>query len=514
MTYIELLQRLTDLKLLAVPPQPGEQGGCMSSTDRAARYDPETDRYIDWDANNDGDGFIRKKPDGTIVAFEQEGPGVIWRIWSALPESGHICIYIDGHETPAVDMPFIDWFERSPGETPPLNYSELSLRLSRGRNSYIPVPYQKSCRVELKPGWGAYYHFTYTTFPKGTVMPRYEDRFLRESCIALAQTDQLLYDRGEQEPDMPPELLQETILPGEEKVLMQATGHGAIHELAWLPVTADAAVLRGLRLRLRWDGADEPAVDVPVGDFFGGTPGYARVRTLPLTMERSRYACRFYMPFARGFSLTVLNTTAGKQEAHMSVSVCRDVPEAENLLRFHARFHTGDWKDLDRARFAPGGDRWPDWPLLITSGGCGRFCGVHMNICCTWPEPDEPAATWWYGQWDKKNVDWWWGEGDEKFFVDGEKYPSTFGTGSEDYIGYAWAAEPPFARFESSYAAMNAMPLDGNGYTSVMRFHIADAIPFRHSFEAFIEKYKGDQWGNGGICTYAVVPYWYEEPKA
>lgn len=60
-------------------------------------------------------------------------------------------------------------------------------------------------------------------------------------------------------------------------------------------------------------------------------------------------------------------------------------------------------------------------------------------------------------------MDWWWGEGDEKFFVDGERFPSTFGTGSEDYIGYAWAAEPPFARFDSAYACMNAMPLDGNG---------------------------------------------------
>lgn len=39
-------------------------------------------------------------------------------------------------------------------------------------------------------------------------------------------------------------------------------------------------------------------------------------------------------------------------------------------------------------------------------------------------------------------MDWWWGEGDEKLFVDGEKFPSTFGTGSEDYVGYAWAAEP------------------------------------------------------------------------
>ncbi len=40
----------------------------------------------------------------------------------------------------------------------------------------------------------------------------------------------------------------------------------------------------------------------------------------------------------------------------------------------------------------------------------------------------------------------WWGEGDEKFFVDGERFPSTFGTGTEDYFGYAWCSEKTFIR--------------------------------------------------------------------
>ena len=297
MTYGELLQRLTDLKLLAVPPAMQEQSGCMSSTDRSARYDPATDKYIDWGANNDGDGFIRKKEDGTIVAFEREGPGVIWRIWSALPETGRFCVFIDDNQQPVIDVPFIDWFEKAPGETPPLNYSELSLRLSRGRNSFIPIPYQKCCRIELKPGWGAYYHFTYTTFPKGTVMPRYEERFLAENCIALAKTDQLLYDRGEQAHPRPPVSLQMRLPAGEETTLLQKTGSGAISEITWIPETLEANVLGGLRLKLWWDGEAAPSVDVPVGDFFGGTPGYARVRTLPITMERGRFSCRFYMLF-------------------------------------------------------------------------------------------------------------------------------------------------------------------------------------------------------------------------
>ena len=30
----------------------------------------------------------------------------------------------------------------------------------------------------------------------------------------------------------------------------------------------------------------------------------------------------------------------------------------------------------------------------------------------------------------------WWGEGDEKIYLDGESFPSHFGTGTEDYYGY------------------------------------------------------------------------------
>ena len=44
----------------------------------------------------------------------------------------------------------------------------------------------------------------------------------------------------------------------------------------------------------------------------------------------------------------------------------------------------------------------------------------------------------------------WWGEGDEKIYVDGESFPSLFGTGTEDYFGYAWSTPE---RFEHAYHA-------------------------------------------------------------
>ncbi len=152
-----------------------------------------------------------------------------------------------------------------------------------------------------------------------------------------------------------------------------------------------------------------------------------------------------------------------------------------------------------------------DWPLLLVEGQ-GRVCGVHLHVWNRWADLQPPADDWWYGRWERKTIDWWWGEGDEKFFVDGEKFPSTFGTGSEDYIGYAWAAEQPFPTFDSAYVAQSRVPIDGNGHTEVCRFHICGDVPVQSSFEGYIEGYKGNRWGSGNVCEYATVAYWYQRP--
>ena len=76
-------------------------------------------------------------------------------------------------------------------------------------------------------------------------------------------------------------------------------------------------------------------------------------------------------------------------------------------------------------------------------------------------------------------------------------------------IGYAWAAEPPHVYFDSAYAVQNAVPLDGNGNTSLLRFHICDAIPFQNQFEGFLEKYNDNGWSVNATCEYTVTPFWY-----
>ena len=74
--------RIDELERMADPPCQGRDCAQWSSYDRASKYDEKTGKYIDWGANEDGKGIIRKE--GTqVVMAEMEGPGCIWRIWSA-----------------------------------------------------------------------------------------------------------------------------------------------------------------------------------------------------------------------------------------------------------------------------------------------------------------------------------------------------------------------------------------------------------------------------------------------
>jgi hypothetical protein len=186
--YADLANRLVDLEGLAVLPARGEQCAQWSSYDRRSRYDAAADTYIDWGANGDGYGVIRSEGD-TVVLAEMEGPGCIWRIWSADPGDGHVKIYLDGSLEPAIDLPFKAYFDL---KHEPFVYPALVYTAALGRNSYVPIPYRKSCKVVAENGWGRYYHFTYSSFPKGTVVPTFQGALTAEEKTSLSRVDELL----------------------------------------------------------------------------------------------------------------------------------------------------------------------------------------------------------------------------------------------------------------------------------------------------------------------------------
>ncbi len=84
-----------------------------------------------------------------------DGPGCIWRIWTARASEGHIKMFLDGQEAPAVDLPFEDFFngKQEPFTRTSMTYGEGNDYSAKGYNCYIPIPYNKSCKIVAEPGW-------------------------------------------------------------------------------------------------------------------------------------------------------------------------------------------------------------------------------------------------------------------------------------------------------------------------------------------------------------------------
>lgn len=477
LTYLDLVKRLTDLEALAVLPAPGETCAQWSSYDRASKYDTATGKYLKWDANGDGGGYIRKEGDQFVFA-EMEGPGVIWRIWSARPEQGHVRIYLDGASDPVVDLPFIGYFDR---KNEPFTRGALVHTVAMGWNNYVPIPYQKSCKIVADKGWGAYYQFVYTTFPKGTTLPTFKRQLTAQENAALDAANQRLAN-----PSTPLEAAagdkrgtrSVNLGPGESYVNSGGEGPGAIKSIRMkieLPESPkDREFLRQVTVQIRWDGERDPSVWSPLGDFFGTAAGANKYRSLPSGLtEDGWWYCNWFMPYASGYEIRVVNESQQPLRGEGEI-VTTSLDNVQRYGRFHAKWHRDALLPEEPER------RAIDWTMLKTDGR-GRFLGVMLHV------------------WNPKGN--WWGEGDEKFFVDGEKFPSTIGTGSEDYFGYAWC-NPTL--FENCYHNQT-ISMGNKGHVCVNRWHIADNIPFQKSFEGAIEKY----FPNKRPTLYASTVYWY-----
>jgi hypothetical protein len=480
LSYADLVKRLSNLDQLAIVPAPGESTAQFSSYDRASRYDEKTRKYVSWDANGDNSGIVRKERD-QLVLGEMSGPGCLWRIWSAAPKSGRVRIYLDGGTNAAVDLPFADYFRGTNG---PFTRPALVHTVAQGCNNYTPIPYQKSCKIVAEPGWGDYYQFVYTTFPDGTGVPTFHSELSAEDNAALDEANKILSRCGPREfPNGHASVSGDGLIAGNDShETARLDGPGAINCIRVRfdpPLTpADRDVLREIILQIKWDGEKSASVWTPLGDFFGTAPGANVYRSLPCGYtEDGWFYANWFMPFAKSAEVTIRNE--GKTDRRLKYEIYQAELKGHpnRYARFHAKWH--------RDEFLPtGADRAIDWPLLKTKGQ-GRFVGVMLHI------------------WNPRGG--WWGEGDEKFFVDGEKLPSTFGTGSEDYFGYAWCNPSLF-----QHAFHNQTYNDGNnkGHVSVNRWHIADQIPFQKSFDGCIEKY----YANARPTLYASTVFWYLAP--
>ncbi len=288
-----------------------------------------------------------------------------------------------------------------------------------------------------------------------------------------------------------------TVPAGATHVLLDEKGPGTITHI-WLtflgPEPQDwakkgAANHQEMLLRIYWDGNERPAVEAPVGDFFANAFGKrSEVNSLPVIVEDAdSYNCFWQMPFRKSARIEIVNQS-DKQISllYYNIDWIKQDKVPKDTPYFYAQYR-------QEYPVEPG----KDYVILDTTGK-GHYVGTVLSV-----RTRSPA---------------WFGEGDEKIYIDGEKKPSIWGTGTEDYFLSAWGLKV----CSTPYFGVPYFDQWGivGGHTSAYRWHIQDPLVFNSGIKVTLEHFgwmspdenpdcKATSW-NERQDDYSSVAFWYQ----
>lgn len=460
------LRSLTNVAVMAEAPR--GRAGMVSTYDRSG-------------GNSDWAVWGNVGEDCLVEIANFKGPGCVRRIWTTSVRATEWRFYFDGETEPRFTARHAGFFL---GEQPPY-VAPLVGAKSGGAYSYLPLPYARSLRIVLRlkdrnPEGRGYFHINYETFPHSTPVTSFPK-------VPSAQEQGLIGDVNrawrEKAADMDRAMARctsaapVTVAPGQTATLRELRGPATVLGFRLrvqpppnTPALASSQVLRAAVLRVRWDGATEPSVEVPLGDFFGNAFYTRRYTSLFLGRVGDEFVCRFPMPFARAAVFEIAN----QGQLPLAVDSAWDVAEgmaASGAEYFHAR-----WRQ-SQSQGTP-------FQILYTQGR-GHYVGCYLNAVGT------------DGGWTIL-------EGDECITVDGDDAGALRGTGLEDYFNGGWY-----------YTGLFDLPLAGLVEkapirTGQYRLHLADRVAFDKSLSMTFEFGEANQ-ARGYM---SAVTYWYQTPPA
>ena len=494
-TFDSLLDEMVNRSVLADFPSPAYTCQQVSSYDRNS-IAPDKPGWFD---NNDRSNFLRMEKRGDReewVMMDVKGPGAIVRWWvTSGAYLGTIRIYLDKAADPVVETRI----DQLVGGTA-LVGAPLSEERARGRSLYLPIPYAKSCKVTFSrpqfpkhlPEMGKrndlpYYQINYRTYAPDTQVESFSRSTIANSKRKIEVVQKQLLDPTSAMPKQTEKVAEDTMVckPKQSVAFHEVEGSGAICKVSIkLDAKDQVQAYRSIILKATFD--NEKTVWCPVGDFFGSGIGINPFKDWYRQVEKDgTMTCWWIMPYKKACLLEAENV-------------------GEQPVTIKATIETCPWKWTDRSmhfcttwrqesNIQTRGNRNTetinaiDWNYLCVKGK-GVFVGDSLVLL-------------------NKDYDWW-GEGDEKIYVDGEKFPSHFGTGTEDYYGYAWCT-PKF--FESPFHSQPRAEGPSNyGNITNSRVRLLDGIPFTKSYCMDMEIWN---WA-ATTMNYAVATHWYALPGA
>ena len=500
-SVLSLVNEMAELEHLARLPRTPFVGKQESSYDRRSKRPEDGDS---WFANDDfitntASNLVRVEDSGAggkrYVLLDARGPGAVVRLWTATP-TGTLRIFIDDEARPALETSMAALLAGTvaPFERP------LGQITAMGSSLYFPFPYRTRCLITLdtivsvdpfsgRPMDKVYYQVGYRTYAAedATHVRPFSSAEVSRAAGAIARTAAALREGHPVEHATPARrtiaIARTTVAPGTSSITkLDLPGDGGVIAALRLSTPErDRPRLRATLLTIAFDG--EETVRAPLVDFFGTGPGWNAYSSLPLTVAADgTLTCRFPMPFKQHAVVTIARDPAA-DPALPAVEISGEVtvddrPFDADTLLFHARFHPPESLATRPIR---------DWHIATLTGR-GHQVATVLSV-------ENPPGT------------MWWGEGDEKLTVDGEPFPSFFGTGTEDYFGYAWSSTETFAH---AYHAQTLAPGGGfAGWFSMNRFLILDPVPFTSSLRFDLELWH---WSDTTVTMSALLA-WYARPQ-
>lgn len=489
-TIESLLHEMVDRDSIARFPQAEFRLKQDSSYNRKSTSPADTKGWFlnkDYNSSEKDKNFIRIEENHSRdewVVMEDEGPGAVVRIWvpwrgQSDPKSEAIVrFYLDGSLEPAIEGNLFDLFQGQGLIRFPLAHPSL-----RSAVSFFPIPYAKSCKVTVSER-PFFYQFTYRSYIDNTSVKTFTmgdfekaKETIDATCSALLQPKKISSSKELK--------LSGTLAPGEKSFINLPTGEAAIRGLSVkLGSYDDPEITRNVVLSMSFDGKD--TVWCPVGDFFGTGIGLHPFQGWYRNVaEDGVMSCRWTMPYRESGKIEITNYGSKPVDFELEGSVSDWNWDASSMY-----FHSG-WRGEYPVATRP----YSDWNYVNIKGR-GVFVGDTLTVM--------------------NPVEKWWGEGDEKIFVDGESFPSIFGTGTEDYYAYSWGGisndfyEHPFHAQPRAnvYNKLNRkISNDKNtkGFSTETRSRALDTMPFSRSLQLDMEVWS---WTDCNMA-YGVGVYWY-----
>ncbi|MGJ8744485.1 glycoside hydrolase family 172 protein [Polaribacter sp.] len=484
-----LLNEMIDRDAVAHFPKKDFRLKQESSYNRASTSPNDT---VGWFTNHDMNprakdtNFIRveeKEGKKEWVLMDHQGAGAIVRTWMphrSLKRSttnSIIKFYLDGSTEPVLEGNMLGFLDGTDFFPYPLAHQSL-----RSAVSFFPIPYAKSCKVTVteRP---FFYQLTYREYSKSTKVKTFTIEDYQKSEGQIKQVcENLLAPKNTTKGKTVK--LNEILGAKEEKSIELPAGTQAVRTLTLkLGSYADSTVTRSTILKMEFDG--KQTVWCPVGDFFGTGIGLHPFQGWSRTVsEDGIMSCRWVMPYQKTAKITLLNLGDKPIDIQLN-TVVGNWKWNNSSMYFNAAWR-GQYPVATRPH--------SDWNYVTLKGR-----GVYVGDALTVMNP----------------VDDWWGEGDEKIWVDGEDFPSIFGTGTEDYYGYSWGyndfyehpfhAQPRVNVYDKLNRKIKLEDNSTEGYSTETRTRSLDVIPFGSSLQLVMEVWSGTDCE----MAYGVGVYWY-----